>query len=480
MPVNATRKEYDKALNKWKLVRAIIENDAMDFIREVDPNDKVRTDQYKQDAILTNFTKLTKTGLIGLVYKKPTEIKLPEPLQYLTEDATGTKFGLEQFSQQVMGEVLMTGRLGLLIDYPKPNEGEDPKDDDGTNVSRLKPYVAESIINWQYRVDGSESKLCLVVLKETISKQANPNDMFKWEDDIQYRVLYLNTNNEYQQSVWDAQFQMVGPWVTPIDYNGKAFEEIPFIFIGSENNDPSVDPIPLYDLAILNLGHYRNSADYEESIFVTGQPTVFLAVEGSQDEFKVLYPNGINFGSRAGYNLGPNGRAELLQANPNQLVAQAMAEKLKEAAALGARLISPAGGRETAEAAKIRYGAQNSALYTITHNIALAFVKALWYVSRFMQEMPEDSTFVLNDQYYEDAADPNLIAQQIMLLDRQVISSDDIRDYLRDTGVISEERSNEAITKDAKADPLAGLGLLPPDNGSNQSDPQAGVEGSGP
>ena len=33
----------------------------------------------------------------------------------------------------------------------------------------------------------------------------------------------------------------------------------------------------MYDLAVLNIAHYRNSADYEESCFVTGQPTVWAS-----------------------------------------------------------------------------------------------------------------------------------------------------------------------------------------------------------
>ena len=61
--------------------------------------------------------------------------------------------------------------------------------------------------------------------------------------------------------------------VTPLDAKGMPFNEILFQFVGAENNSPDIDFPPLYDLAELNIGHYRNSADYEETSFIAGQPT---------------------------------------------------------------------------------------------------------------------------------------------------------------------------------------------------------------
>ena len=52
---------------------------------------------------------------------------------------------------------------------------------------------------------------------------------------------------------------------------------IPFTFIGATNNDHTIDDAPLLPLAELNIGHFRNSADNEESSFVVGQPTLFIA-----------------------------------------------------------------------------------------------------------------------------------------------------------------------------------------------------------
>lgn len=429
MPVNSTRPEYDHICKKWDLVRSVVENRAAHWIRTVDKNDPNRSDQYRKDAILTNFTRLTKIGLTGLVFRKDAKMELPEQLSYLEDDATGCNFGLEQLAQQVVGEVLVTGRYGLLVDYPPVVDSQD--------YARIKPYAAETIINWRYETFGSQYKLVLVVLKEQINIIGE--DGFEWQVKDQYRVLSLDVDGFYKQSIYNHEYEFVSMF-TPVDYNGNPLMEIPFSFVGSENNDAQMDSIPLYDLAVVNLGHYRNSADYEESIFITGQPFLVVNIgETNEEDFRNANPNGLNFGSRSGLIVSNGGGADLLQANPNQLADEAMKRKEEQAAAIGARLIAPPGGRETAEAARIRFGSQNSALYTITKNVDNAFELCLYWCSLFMMEAPVYVEFELNDQFYEENADPNLIAQEIMLFDRGMMSAKEVRKNLDKAGIALED-----------------------------------------
>lgn len=442
MPVNSTHPEYDKICKRWNLVRSVVDNNAQKWIRTVDLNDPVRSDQYKQDAILTNFTRLTKIGLTGLVFRKPAVIELPQQLDYLLDDATGYGFGLEQLAQQVVGEVLTTGRYGLLVDCAM--------EENTANTARIKPYMAESIINWKYKEIGSEYKLSLVVLKECVDEVGQ--DGFEWIEKVQYRVLLLDTDNVYHQVIYDEEGTILSVTV-PVDYNGDYLNSIPFTFVGSENNDACMDSIPLFDLSVVNLGHYRNSADYEESIFVTGQPFIVINLgETNEQEFRQANPNGIKFGSRAGLTVGMGGSAQLLQANPNQLADTAMKRKEEQAAAIGARLIAPPGGRETAEAARIRFGSQNSALYTITKNVSLAFEICLDYVAQYMMEIVSYAEFTLNDQFYEESVDPNLLMAQIQAFDRGVMKVEELRNNMRDVGIDLDDDDNVQ-----PIDPLMGV-----------------------
>lgn len=428
MPVNTVHPDYRDICKKWNLVRSIVKNNASHWIRTVDSNDPDRSKQYKEDAILTNFTRLTKDGLTGLVFKKETLSEIPQQISYIQEDSTGYKFSLDQLSQKIVGEILQTGRFGLLVDYPKPNLGEVQK------VARIKPYAAESIINWDYKDFGNEYKLCLLVLKEDIKETI---DGFEWVNKCQYRVLFLDKDGNYGQCLYNNELELIpDSEIFPQDYNGNMLNYIPFNFIGSENDDAWVDSIPLYDLAVVNLGHYKASADLMESMFICGQPVpVVIVGDSGEESFKQANQNGIVIGSRKGVVLPTNGDFKFAQVSPNTLPQQVMMDLEKQAASIGARLISPPGGRETAEAAKIRYGSQNSVLHVITKNVNKGIEEALYWISVFMMEVPEDSVYLLNDQFYEESADPQLIAQQIMLLDRGLMSGDEIRTNLKRSGV---------------------------------------------
>jgi hypothetical protein len=454
MPVNAEHPEYKKIAARWALVRDIINNDAAKYIRTVDINDYQRSQQYKDDAILTNFTRLTKEGLTGLVFRKDGKLDLPQDLDYLLVDATGTNLDLHELAKFAVGDVQETGRLGLLVDYPpRPEFITKEQEEMMQYKARIKPYTAESIINWKTITVGSKTMLSMVVLRECVDC-IDEKDGFNWVEKEQYRVLFLDENGMYNQQIWDEQYNVVIDSIVPLDANGQPFMYIPFHFIGSENNDWHIDPIPLYDLAVVNLGHYRNSADYEESIFLNGQPTAIFGGDADIETFKEVYGNNIKIGSRMAYYLGPSAKGEFMQTNPNQLADTAMQRKEEQAVAIGARLIAPAGGRETAEAARIRYGSQNSALHTLVDNVSKGIKRAILDVARFMG-VEVDVEYELNRQFYEDTADAQLIAQQIMLLDRGVIAADDIRDYMKRTNAMDDKRSNDDIESDVLAsDPL--------------------------
>lgn len=433
MPVSSQHPEYRKICKKWDLVRSVVKNDASHWIRVVDPNDQRRSEQYKSDAILTNFTRLTKDGLTGLVFKKESLSEIPDRIEYLEYDSTGYGFSLDQLAQKIVGEVLQTGRYGLLVDYPQANIGSTEK------LARMRPYNAESIINWKYTDYGNEYKLSLLVLKENVDTLAE--DGFEWVEKVQYRVLFLNAEGYYSQVLYGEDEEMIpNSLVIPLDYTEHPFYYIPFSFIGSENDDAWIDSIPLYDMSVVNLGHYKASADLMESMFICGQPVpVINPGESGEEQFKQANPNGLVIGSRGGIVVGNGGDFKFAQVVPNLLPQKVMEDLEKQAAAIGARLIAPPGGRETAEAAKIRYGSQNSVLYVITKNVSKAIEMSLYWASVFMMEQPQESTYILNDQFYEEAADPQLIAQQIMLLDRGLMSGQEIRDNLSRSGVKLED-----------------------------------------
>lgn len=432
MSVFTEHPEYTKAKPRYKLIRDIINNDAMCHIRSPEPDNpgSARNLQYKQDAVLTNFTNLTSEGLTGLIFRKKLRVSLPESINYLLEDTTGTGINIYQSSQHGVQETLQVGRYGFLTDYYA----------DGGRAY-IKPYCAENIRNWKVKQVRGVVVLSLLVLYEEVIDESQ--GIFSQSCFKQYRVLRLDENNLYVQDLYDRDGKHVVTYEI-YDFYGQRLDYIPFRFVGSQNNDWTVDKQPLYDLAVLNRSHYQNSADQEESVWINGQP--YLVIDPgdvSPEDFKEANGNNVAFGSRKMLILGPGGSPVLLQASPNTLVASVMQSKLEQAAKIGARLIEEAGGRETAEGVKVRYGSQHSILYTLTSNYEWGFIKAIQDVCRFMGADPGSVKYRLNKEFYEDTADPQIIAQQMLGLERGVVSVDEIRDYEKRTGVLLEDTNPE-------------------------------------
>ena len=459
MAINSIHPDYKAHLHRWELVNSIVDSQAERFIRNVDVNDDSRSKSYKEGAILTNFTALTKEGLTGLVFRRDPKQKLPDELQYLIKDAVGDDRGLAALAKQSLGEVMQTGRAGLLTDFPRSKGGVSIADTEDLKA-RIIPYKASNIINWNVERVNNKSVVKFIVLYEpTLELQA---DGFEWELTDKYRVLSLDADGNYYQALYNEDLELLD-FVFPTDKHGNNLKVVPWSFIGASDNNEEIDKAPLYDLAVLNIGHYRNSADYEESVFVVGQPTIFVSGSWGIEEFKEALPQGIKFGSRAGYFLGEGGNASLVQANPNQLAEEAMKSKLKQAAFIGARLISEPGGRETAEAARLRYSSQNSALHTLVLNLDAAITKAIGFATLFMGGDKESIEFKLNRQFYDETADPNLIAQSIMLFDRGLVSREEIRDDLKQKNVLDIDKTIEELDEELlNTDPFLGG-----DNGDN-------------
>ena len=428
------------------------------YIEDVEPRADARNTRYRSDARYTNFTGRTKNGLIGAVFRREPTVDLPKSVEYLKGDATGNKLSLTKLAQEAVGEVLQAGRYGLLVDYPASQEGLTVEQVSELNLAaRIYKYKAESIINWHCELINGQYQLTLVVLQET--QLTMREDGFTWEELTCYRVLKIK-DGKYVQQLWNEHDEIVNEYL-PRDFHGNTWDYIPFVFVGAEDNDTIVDPAPLYDLAELNIGHLRNSADYEESVHITGQPTLFMTTDMSAQAWKDLNPNGILIGSRKGHNLGTSGSATMLQPDPNQLADVVMQRKEEQAVMIGARLILPASNNETAEKARLQHAGENSVLSIIAGNVEDAINQCIEWAIVFMSANPEAETeqvvFELNDQFFDLTIDPQLIMAQIQLFNNGMIAKADMRKYLRKVGTIEPGRTDEDIDEEVEdIDPLAG------------------------
>jgi len=464
MPVSTNNPQYELYSGVWEKTRdavrgsvAVKDKRAKYLpVPDADTNaqgvDSVRYKQYIKRAVFTNYTGRTKNALVGAAFRKNPIVELPEGLEYLVDDATGDGLSLEQMAKDELSNLLETGRSLLLVDYPQADENLSAEDVERLDLrASIIPYAAEAVINWKTEVIAGRRLLTLVVIAEPY---LDASDEFTHESKTQYRVLRL-TDEGYSQQIYRDE-EPYGEEFFPRKADGSTWDFIPVTFVGSKNNDSTVDDAPLSDIADVNIAHYRNSADYEESCFITGQPTLFITHSLSQEQWEAYNPEGIKIGSRAGHVLGETGGASLLQADPNNLVMEAMRAKEQQLVAIGARIITDRGGNETAEGARIRFASENSVLGDIVGNLSDAIHTCIYWCGDFMGVPADDCVFEINREFYDKSVDPQMIMSLVTLLDRQIVSNQDIFDRLKAGGLIDANRTLEDVQDEVgELSPLA-------------------------
>jgi hypothetical protein len=482
MPASTKNKLYEQNINAWELVRDCTAGSAAvkqarysqttdnnnnqtglynaigsKYLPVPNPSDNSQENQdryysYKQRANFVNFTGSTKEGFLGMVNRKQPTIELDPSIAYMEDNSNGAGLELEQMIQFVTSEALEVARHGLLADYPISARGLNKANTANLRAS-IKQYPAESILNWRESVINGETVLSMVALAEDVEKVSA--DGFDSECLVYTRVLKLD-EGVYKQCIYDEEDKLLsyedesGEMVSdliPRKSDGSTWDFIPFKIIGAVNNDPAPDKSPLYDIAEINIAHYRNSADFEESSFMLGQPTPVISGL-TQGWVTDVMKGGVMFGSRTAILLPEGASATLLQANQNQMPERGMELKEKQLIAVGARIITDSSGVETAEAAKIRFAGQNSKLALVVNNVEAGILNVLEWCTMYMGGTGE-SIVDINRQFYEASVNPQLIIAEIQLMDRNVITKTDVRERLRKTGVISHERTDEDIDAEA-------------------------------
>lgn len=366
-----------------------------------------RNYEYIQGASFSNFTESTLVGYMGMLFRTPPVIPdLPESLQYIVEDSDGNGLPLDQHARNTAEKVTAIGRQGVLVDMPPSLGRESTKAENAQgHRAKFKTYTAQSIQFWRHNERG---KIDVVILHEVKQEMEKGSD-FKTKDVDTWRVLTLQ-DNVYKSVVFDKEGKLFNgeEEITPVDSTGKPLDFIPFIFFGSMDNQPDVDMLPLEPIALVNLAHYRNSADNESSSRQLSAATPWVADNGFQN--KQNDPNDkkektVTLGENGFIVMGTSGNAGFMQVDPNNIVAALSDKKETQMIALGAAIITPNGPAETAEAARIKKAGQVSRLEVIGMNISSGYTNLLEWAGLFMGAEIEES-YVLNKDFLGQTLTP--------------------------------------------------------------------------
>lgn len=456
--VTYVRDEVRELLDKWQLIRDCLAGSfavkakrdlylAMPNASDTSTENKDRFEMRLRRAVFYNVTARTHKGLVGQVFAKDPSTELPATLEPFINDVDGSGIALDQQSKRALGIVLAHGTAGLLVDYPT-QEATTPEEAPRVTTradllsGNVRPtlclYEPWNITNWRTKVIGSKVVLSLVVLLESYLKE---DDGFKPTFAEQYRVLRLeDESNDYTVALWrkneDGWYEYSKNVVR--DASGAPMKEIPFVPIGSDSNELMTSLPPLLDMALLNIAHYNNSADNEDSIWMVGAPT-FCFSGLTANWVKDVMNGGVRIGSSSGVLLPVGGDGKILQANPNTLAKEGMEHKEKQMKALGAKLVEDKSVQRTATEAGMDEASETSTLTSAAINVSTAYTTALRYAAAFLGEAnvsDEALAYELNTDLAITRLDPQAQAQIIAGWQSGAYAWDEMRWNLRRGGVV--------------------------------------------
>lgn len=409
--ITFVRPEQKAALPLWKTIRDVcrgadaIKNEGHAYLPKLAPSDRSarnrqRNEDYLARAVFYPITGNTKIGLLGMAFRKIPVMNAPDKLAVLKENADGAGTSIYQQSQVVLENIMEVGREGLYTDYATADKRP-----------IIVAYRTEDIINWRTETVDGRTRLVLVVLREVVEEK----DGYGFKDRVQYRELALE-NNVFICRLWKRTgTEESGPYAVAEESiprgfaSAGAWDEIPFAFVGAQNNDPSLDEPPLAALAEINLGHYRNSADYEDSVWFCGQVQPWIS--GLDTEWRdQLEKSGVKVGSRTPLMLPKDGSFAYAQAQPNMLAKEAMDSKRDYMVALGARLIEQNSAVKTATQAGGEQTTSTSLLSICAANVSEAYTRALNWCARYAGDNSGTSSYVLNQEFIARVADSGMVS----------------------------------------------------------------------
>jgi len=344
---------------------------------------------YIERAVFPDYIKSGVAVLAGMLHHKPATIELPKKMEPLLNACTLKGDSLYDLLRLINVEQLITGRVGLLADLPK---AKDPATNTETSINSdvlpyIALYVAESITNWdEATLSEGMHALNLVVLNESSTERT---DGFNWVERKKYRVLQLGLLDKedaqgeaiYVQGTFSdsdgssltySESNMLAP-----TYKGATLEEIPFVFINTNDLSAVPDNPPLLGLGRLCLTIYRDEAVYRQALFMTGQDTLVVIGGVRNPAGEPGEDDAIRTGAGSKIDVDIGGDAKYIGVNSQGLSEQrsSLENDHKRAATMAGQLLptGKANSQESGEALKTRLAAQTASL----NQIALVGAKGL-------------------------------------------------------------------------------------------------------
>ena len=392
----------------------------------LNPRSAAMYSAYQTRAQFSEILAPTIRGMVGVIHRTEAQIDMPAAMQGLWERATGDGLPLEALHRRITGELLLTGRYGLLAEASSK----------GSDLPWLAGYSAEALINW------SEGRDFYVLDESGLIR-----DEFQWREQKRYRVLRLD-GGRYIVSTYTGE-EKDSEEIQPTARGGAVMTEIPFVVMGPRDLSVAPSEPPLIGVARAALAMYRLDADYRHQLYMSGQETlvvvngpapaaigagVVLTLESGADE------RGVERTPDAFY-IGPEGTG--IEAHRT-----AIQDERDNAASAGARLFdAEKKSAESGDALRIRYAAQTATLTSIAQASAQGLEKALRHIAVMIGVDPNTVVVRPNLSFIDATLSPTDAAALMALWQGGSISYQTFYEQLQKGEIASAERDHEAELK---------------------------------
>lgn len=445
MPINSQHKEYTNFVGRWEKCRDAYageeaikgKNDTyLPLLSSMDSVQDTKYIAYKNRAMFYAATARTVEGLVGMALRKPVSIELPTKYEEFKEDITNTGTKAENFIKDLLSEVTLTARSGVLVD----------KGTDSSSRPYAIAYAPENIVNW--RLDD-EGKLILLVLRE-YEEVVDAQDKYSTKIQEMYRELYIDEETgKYTVRLWKEDGSKKGEYVAgdptmPV-VRGAGMEDIPFVFITPKGTNSIIEKPPLLDMINVNLSHYRTSADLEHGRHFTALPTPYIfGVDEIQDENG--NPKPVVIGSETAIvSSSPQGSAGYMEFTGQGLSAleRAMEEKSEYMVVLGATILqNQKKAAEAAETARINKSGDSSTMVSIVLTVEDA-MQQIFDLMIAWESGTEKSSVEINKDLLDSVIDPQLITALVSSWQSGAISHETLLHNLKKGEILADDVSIE-------------------------------------
>jgi Domain of unknown function (DUF4055) len=469
--------DYGIAMIEWQTVDdvcsgpACVKTRGTTYLPKLSGQTDEEYDAYRKRAVMFNVTKRTREALSGLLLRKQPILSLPDGdavTQPLLADVTMTGMSLIQWVRHVSTAVVGTGRMVSIIDY---------------NPDMARPYIATykatDVLNWATGLVMGRRVLTMLIVRESEEVlegfRVTKRERYRSYRLVDGQVLY-RTWTEGDEKGHDAAVD------EPMTRRGKSLPRIPAVFHNASHLGCEIGEVPLFDLADINLSHYRTSADLETGRHIAGLPTPWATgVDDDKTELTLGTTKLMTCSSAE----AKFGFLEFTGQGLGELT-KAMEEKERQMAVLGARLLFDAKkDAESFDTVRLRAASEGAALGNIAGHLTVTTSETLqwFYWWQGNQADPSEilATCVVNQDFVDVQMDAATLQALVSAFQQNAISFDTFFYQLQRGEVYPDGWDHESEAAAIGQRPPSTMPIPPPaptGSGNPSKKPEPGKSGT--